>query len=366
MADNEGQEPGQLTGEPVYEVIGPGWNGLTQDSEDDHGWAPQPAGIARQALSLAAADWLRSLRTVRFWLVSAAVPVATSAAVWFFLAALGPQEDAYQAGSRIWTYLLAAALMPAAASFLALHWGIAGLLGSSGRRAPDSPEPGPLAPFFAVTARGAVVAALALILLQVQAGLAGVSGWMAWVSAGVVALEFVVFGAIGAGASALRPHSIRAAVLGWSVAGALVAGNAVAVWALMPAVRADEPVSVAMNITRTPDGIPEAYECAPELSGTAEVFHTERIVWLLAANPVVLVVMFAGDGGTNEEGPGWMSGSLQVAADGMQVPCVNAEPRTKDAARMPLEATGLAIQGTLAGAFLAGGLLAARRRAGGA
>lgn len=151
---------------------------------------------------------------------------------------------------------------------------------------------------------------------------------------------------------------------GWTVAGALVVGNAVAVWALLPTVRADEPVAVTMNVVRGSGGIPEAYECATELAGMAEVFQTERIVWMLASNPVVLRIMLADEGEGNREVMGWMHGVLQETADGTQVPCVNGEPRTKDDPRMPLEVVGLVTQGVLAGGILAGGQLAAVRRSG--
>ena len=119
-----------------------------------------------------------------------------------------------------------------------------------------------------------------------------------------------------------------------------------------------------MNVVWGPGHTRVAYECSTELVGLAEVFHTERIVWLVAANPVVMFAMLASGGDTGEEALGWMPGALQEAADGTQVPCVNAEPRTKDAVRMPLEVIGLATQGVLAGGFLAGGQLAARRRSG--
>jgi hypothetical protein len=153
-------------------------------------------------------------------------------------------------------------------------------------------------------------------------------------------------------------------VVGWSVAGFLVAGNVVAVWALFPLVRADEPVAVAMNVDWGPGGTREAYDCAPDLSATAQVFHTERIMWIMAGNPTVIFVMLA-DRGTAEEGmPEWIPGSLQEAADGTQVPCINGEPRIKNVSGMPLELIGLATQGVLAGACLIGGQVAARRRSG--
>ena len=369
MAEDERREAGRPVDEPVYEAIGPGWNSGTPGTGDDADRAPRPAGLARVVLSLAVGDLLASFRSLRFWLVAVAVPLATSLFALAFLEVAVPPGELLPDEARWLGYLLAAAMMPASSALLAVHWGLLARRRLSAGKRPAAAagrgrDPGPLAPFLSVAARGLVVAVAALVLLLVHAGVAGVSAaGTAGASAGVVALEFVVFGAIGAGASALIRRRLWAAMVGWTVAGALVVGNAVAVWALMPAVRADEPVTVAMNVVRGPDGKPLAYECSTELLGRAEVFHTERIVWLVAANPTVLFAMLASDGDTGTQALGGMPGALQEAADGTQVPCVNAEPLTEDAARMPLEVIGLATQGVLAGGFLAGGQLAARRRA---
>lgn len=367
VAGNERQEPGLSQDEPVYVPIGPGWNGSFQDGEDDAGWGPRPLGLVQVALAAAVRDWLRSVRTVRFWLLAAGVPVATSAAAWVLLAAaIVPREDPHQAGGLFWVYLLAAAFMPATSVFLAAHWGVAGLHRLHRHRAPAPRDPGPLAVFLAVAGRGLVVAALALLLLLVHARLAGVSDAMAGVAAGVVALEFAVFGAVGAGVSALLRRRLWAALAGWGVAAAFVVGNAAAFSALLPAVRTEEPVAVAMNVQWGPARTRLAYDCAPLLERTADVFHTERIAWLLASNPVVMFVMFADNGGSNDEGPAWVPAALQEAADGTRVPCVNAEHRSKDAEPMPMGLVGLATQSALAGAFLIAGQLAARRRTGSA
>jgi hypothetical protein len=362
VADNEHQDDAGRADVPVYEAIGPGWNSGTQGIEDDDGWAPQPAGPARVALGLAVSDLLRSMRMFRFWLVSAAVPLFTALGAWMLVVAMGPGEAPEQAEVRLWAYLLGAALMPVTSSLLALHWGMTGARRFSGHLVPPSTDAGPVAAFFAVAARGPVVAALALLPLLVLARSAGVSGTIAAAAAGVIVLEFAVFGAIGAGSFALFRRRLWGAVVGWSVAGVLVVGNVVAVWALFPAVRADEPVAVAMNVDWGPNGTREAYDCAPDLSARAQIFHTERIVWMMAGNPAVIFVMLAGRSTIEEEMPGWIPASLQEAADGTLVPCINAQPRIKNATGMPLELTGLATQGVLAGAFLAGGHLAVQRR----
>ena len=366
MAEGERQDEGRRGDDPVYEAIGPGWNNGTQDMQDDAGWSPRPAGPARVALAAAAGDLLASVRTLRFWLVAAAVPLATCLFAVALIGVAAP-DDMQPEEARWLGCLLAAAMMPASSALLAVHWGLLGSRRPSARNPPSGLDPGPLAPFLAVAARGLAVAVIALILLVLQAGLAGVSAaGTAGASAGVVVLEFAIFGAVGAGVSALLRRRLWASILGWTVAVVLVLGNAVAVWALIPAVRADEPVAVAMNVVWGPGHTRVAYECSTELVGLAEVFHTERIVWLVAANPVVMFAMLASGGDSGEEALGWMPGALQEAADGTQVPCVNAEPRTKDTVRMPLEVIGLATQGVLAGGFLAGGQLAARRRSGSA
>jgi hypothetical protein len=147
------------------------------------------------------------------------------------------------------------------------------------------------------------------------------------------------------------------------------------VWALFPAVRAEEPVTVVLNIERGPDGVPVAYDCAAEIVGVAEVFHTERIMWLAAPNPMMIFVMVAAgaEGGSDAYadytsalgGPGvlgWFPMALQATADGTQVPCVNSEPKAAGSFQTPLAAMGLAMQGGLAVGLLAAGHHAARRR----
>jgi hypothetical protein len=322
---------------------------------------PSRGGAARSAFSQAARDWVRTIRTVRFWVGSVVFLLGTwlAAAAFIEVTTAGAGPDPGE--NRIWTYFLASAFVPAAASLLAMRWGLLGIRPSPGQAAP-LPEHHLLADFLAAVARGMVFAALALVLLLVQAGTTGASAAIAGASAGVTVLEVAVFGAIGAGVAAWVGRPGWAGITGWTVAGALVVGNVGAVWALLPAVRTEDPVSVVLNKHRGSDGALIAYECSPVSAGTAEVFHTERIMWLAAANPVVMFVMLAADADPGEEVLGWIPAALQEAADGTTVPCANAEPRTKDAAQVPLALVGLAIQGGLAGGLLAGGQLAVRRR----
>jgi len=210
--------------------------------------------------------------------------------------------------------------------------------------------------------RGLIFAVLALTLQLVLAALAGASGRTAVAAALAVAVEFLVFGAIGTGVAALLKHPVRAGILGWVLAIALVAGNVAAVWALMPAVRSEDPVTVAINVKHGPFGEAVAYDCAPEAVGNAEIFHTERIMWLAATNPVVIFTMMAADTGLADGIPGWIPAALQSAGDGSQVPCVGGVPLVEDSMHAPLAAIGLALQGTLAALLLAAGQRSARRR----
>jgi hypothetical protein len=308
-------------------------------------------------------DWLQTVRTFRFWLDSVLVLLCTWGAAAAFMAVMRVQQNARPEEAQGWTYILVSAIMPTAASLLGVHWGLTGVRpGTLGQAASRSGQ-GPPADFLATVARGLVFAALALALLLVQAGIAGASGAVAGAAARVSVLEFAVFGAIGAGMSALIGRPVAAGVTGWALAAALAVGNVGAVWALLPAVLADEPVSVAMNIEWGPDSIPVRYECAPEIAGTAEVFHTERIMWLAAPNPMVLFTLLAGD----EDRPGGvlasLSAALQEASDGTRIPClVNSQPEAAGPVQAPLALAGVAIQGGLAGALLAAGHHATRRR----
>jgi hypothetical protein len=94
-----------------------------------------------------------------------------------------------------------------------------------------------------------------------------------------------------------------------------------------------------------------------------EVFHTERIMWLAAPNPMVIFTMLTANGDSGEDVLGWLPTALQAAADGTQVPCINSQSRAEGSAHLPLELIGLAVQGGLAGGLLAGGNRRANRRA---
>lgn len=49
-----------------------------------------------------------------------------------------------------------------------------------------------------------------------------------------------------------------------------------------------EPVTVAVNVQWGPAGTRQAYQCSEVPAGVAEVYHTERIMWLAAFSPSVV------------------------------------------------------------------------------
>lgn len=364
MADDD-QPAVHPAPEPFYEPIGanPGGTGSPSWEDDDDGGREQVRG-GRPGMQLALADVVRSIRTARFWAQAGGAVLGTwaaAAAAVVTFASLGQGSGGYNAPMLV--YALAATLVPSVAAFLAVAWGM-----QCHGQAAAAREPavgGRILPaLLATTFRGLVLAALTFCVLMLQSLAAGGSGAVAAAAAGVTAVEGAVFGAVGVGVAAAVRKSGPARVAGWVLAGILVAGSAGAAAALVPLVRAVEPVTVAMNVQWGPAGTRQAYECSGVPAGVAEVYHTERIMWLAAISPSVVFLALGAD--TDPAGAvlGWVPAAIQEAGDGTQVPCVNGEPLTRDSARMPLPVVGIAGQAIVAGALLAAGNRAAvsRRR----
>lgn len=372
MADDP-QSPPEPVSEPYFEPIGPQSTGWLPEQDDD-GARPRGEGL-RAAVQAAAADWRRALGSLRFW----SVALGTCCAAWVAVAALvwlpAGADAAGWLPAPVLTYMLALLLLPSAAALVAVHWGMAAYRRLAGWRAlpgvpapagldTSAPAPGLFAAVLAAGMRGPVFGLIVLASLLVQSAVAAQPGTLAAVAAVLAAAEGFLFGALGAAVAALVRNAAGGAVLGWFLALFLVAGSVAAGALLVPAVRSEEPVTVALNMQRAPDGTLLAYECSRVGAGTSEVYRTERIMWLPAASPGVIFAMLAGEQAAGKDLFGWLSSALQEAADGTQVPCVNGEPRSKDAPRMPMAATGLLAQAAVAGVFLAGAhIVSSRRRA---
>lgn len=358
MADDQ-QYGGRSMPEPYFEPIGPRSAEWFQPADDDDGEARQGGPGLRAEVLTAAADWAASMGTVRFW----AVAVGSLCATWVVVAGLvllpGPGGNSAEwMPVPMLTYVLASSLLPASAALTAVHWGMT----AQGKAA--GPEHGRslLAAVLAGALRSLVFALLILLTLLMQAAAAGLPGTVAATSAGLAAVEGAIFGGTGVAVAALTRHRFLGRLAGWSLALFLVAGTVAAASLLVPSVRSEEPVTVALNVVRAADGTPVAYECSGISAGTVEVYRTERIIWLATTSPSVVFVALAGQPGAGAELLGWLSAALQEAADGSWVPCINGEPRSQDSPRLPLPALGLLLQAGVAGALLAAASAAAARR----
>jgi hypothetical protein len=344
----------QLPG-PCFEPIGRD-DGRRQPLGDEA--AASTAGpVFGPALRAAALDWWRAVHTLRFWSftmgAAAAMGIVVGTLSWLVRSADEP------AGSMpVNAYLVALLLLPAASAFVALHWGMAcGRLSVGPERLA-----GLLAPIVASIMRSLVFAVLILAVLLLLAAMAGQLAAPAVVSAVVASVEAVFFSGMGAAVASLVRTRALAGVAGWFVALLLVAGGIGTCVLLLPAVRSEEPVTVAMNVQQAQDGTFLAYECSRVQAGTTEVYRTERIMWLAASSPSVVFVMLAAEQDAANEPFGWLSSRLQEAADGTQVPCVNGEPLGGEATHVPLGASGLLIQGGVAGVLVAGAQMVSWRR----
>jgi len=351
---------GRDTSPPGTEPVRPRGAWDEADDADDHGG--RTAGPAfRAAVLSAVVAWRGSIASLRFWAIAVGAACATWAVaaglVWVSAAAEGDQSGLVPAALLI--YVLASSLLPAAAALVGMHWGMACQLR---RASTGEPHSGYLAAVLATALQGLVFAVVVLVSLLIQAAASGGPGSFAVTSSGLAAVEGTLFGAMGVAVAALVGRPVLARVAGWVLSLFLVAGTLVAGALLVPAVRSEEPLTVALNVHRAADGTPVAYECSQIPAGTVEVYRTERIMWLPAVSPIVVWTMLAGEPGPGQELPGWLSAELQAAADGPRVPCVNGEPRSMDSPRTPLAAAGLLLQAGLTGALLVGAHVAASRR----
>lgn len=366
MADDR-HSPGSSAAEPYFEPIGDsrgvpgqGVDGAGVAWEDDGG--EPPAGPGFRAVARAGVEDFRGgVRSLPFWAAAAGTACATWAVVGVMVWLVGVIEEdpAGWVGGGQFTAALASLLLPTAAALLGMQWGLGGVRRIGGR---EEQAAAALPALIAAALRGMVFAVLVLAGLSLHAAVAGVPGGVALYAAGISAVEGALFGAMGAALGALVRQPAIAAAAGWLVALLLVVGTVAAAMFLVPVVRSEEPVTVALNVERATDGTPVAYTCSRVPAGSAEVYRTERIMWLPAASPAVVLVMLVGDSGGGQQLFGWLATELQRAADGTQVPCVNGEPRSGDAAHVPLPAVGLLLQAALAGALLAGAHAAESRR----
>ena len=347
MIGDERQDEGPRVEEPVYEVIGAGR--LNPEAAGDDGDVSRGPGAARVVLGQALVEIAQFVRSGRFWWQAATILLASlGIALLVLMVANGGIVSPDSAGGAC---ILTAAILVVVSCVLALTWARRPGMTEAIR---EHPAAGPFLHWAVACGRGAVFAVLVALFLLALAYATKSSPAVAGVAAALVFLEVLVFAAVGAG-TVWWFSKTTGRVVAWSAAFLLLAGNVLAVAALLPAVRTTERVLVAVNIERDDSGRLVSWQCLPELRGFTEVDHTERIVWIAASNPLVLFGLLAAGSGSEDGALVWLPGEMQNAADGSQVPCVEGQERDRTATELPLAAVGIAVQLSMGGLFLAGG-----------
>ncbi|MBT2584869.1 hypothetical protein [Arthrobacter sp. ISL-95] len=355
MADVPDHPPGSgpARNEPEYEVIG----GVIDD---------QPGGFERNSprngsqgrpaahFGAALADAWRSARTSFtswwFWAACAlgiAVAWGTAAAV----VAVGEANGWFDVSAVSAIYLIMALFLPLAAAVLGAVWGFRH---SHGRR---------FVVLLSGAMRGAALAAMAgaaLFVVRLNDG-----GPMALTGAAVVVIviEVALFGLIGAGSRRCFARAAPGAALAAAVVAFLCLGNVVVTVLLLPGTTGMDHASVPANVERDDSGTVTAYECVGELR-PVEVAHTDRVAWLAAANPALLLGSLGADMVSPDNELGWVLAGLQWASDGpsREVPCLGGESSDVRAPSMPVALTGLALQALTAALVVVPGYRLAARR----
>ncbi len=344
---------GPARNEPEYEVIG----GVIDDqasgfARNDQRGGPRAGTSA--SIGAALADAWRSARTSFtswwFW-VSCGLGIAAAWGAAAVVVAVGEANGWFDVRIPSATYLIMAVFLAVAAGVLGAIWGF-------------RHSHGPIAVLLLSGAlRGLALAALAAgVLLAVGSSVGGPSA-LTSAAVVVIVLEAALFGLIGAGARACFAKAALGAVLATVVVAFLCLGNVVLTALLLPGTTGMDQASVPVNVERDDSGTVTAYQCVGELR-PVQVAHTDRVVWLAAANPALLLGSIGADTVAQDNELGWVLSGLQWASDGpsREVLCLGGESSAGLAPSMPVALTGLALQAlTAAVVVVPGRWLAARR-----
>ncbi|MFK0040159.1 hypothetical protein ACIQTW_09990 [Paenarthrobacter sp. NPDC090517] len=337
--------------EPEYEVIG----GVI----DDH-----PSSTARKADSgpprapgtfkvTAGEAWQNTRTSFTSWWFWLACALGTALA-WGMATALVAWAESngwFETGDASATYLVMAAILALVAAVLGAGWGFRHTKGSI----PVLLLSGAL--------RGVALAAVAcggLLMVALSVG-----GPMALAGAAVVVivLEVALFGLIGAGSRRCFAKATPGVALAVLLVVFLCIGNVAVTILLLPATAGTAQVSVPVNVERDDSGRTISYLCVGDLR-TVQVQHTDRIAWLAASNPALLLGSVGADFIPAENDLRWVLSGLQWAADGpsREVQCIGGESSQGFAPSMPVSVTGLALQAVVAALVLAAAHRLALRR----
>ncbi|MHA7263118.1 ABC transporter permease [Arthrobacter sp. TMN-37] len=229
------------------------------------------------------------------------------------------------------------------------------------------------------------VASLAFLVLSAPfifwaLALGGVHASEAFVSLGMLALELGVVCAIGVGVSSIANRPLFSIVATYMLVAMLTLGTLITFGLSTALVLEETEVTTSYNTYPAPVESPDSQAPAPQPGDSecvTETFrqpvpHTERITWILAANPFVVVADAApysrstpepgmpGDIGANPNyrPPGVMEGisqqvrSFQAGPD-LNVTCEESQGAARDLDdKFPIWPLGLLLQFLLAGGLL--------------
>ncbi|SDX13312.1 hypothetical protein SAMN04487912_107236 [Arthrobacter sp. cf158] len=337
--------------EPEYEVIGGGMIDDQRIGADPQrtGSAPSPA-VFTAAVQEAWQSARGSFTTWWFWL-ACAVGIALS---WGMAAAVvgwGEANGWFETPVTSSTYLIMAAFLALMAAVLGVIWGFRNIQGSF------------LGLLLAGAMRGVALSAPAFaVLLAIAISVGGPIG-LAAAAVVVMVLEVALFGLMGAGSRACFTKGAPGAALAAALTVFFCVLNVVVTVLLLPGTSGTDQASVPVNVERDDTGRITSYECIGSLH-PVEVAHTDRVAWLAASNPALLLGSVGAGFVPTDNEVGWVLAGLQWAADGpaRDVPCLGGESSEGLAPSMPVALTGFAAQtATAALLAVAGRRLAARR-----
>ncbi len=340
--------------EPEYEVIGGGMiddqRRVADAPRTGHDSHKHPRSIFTTAAGAAWRSARKSLTSWWFWVAC----VAGVALSWGMAAAFVSWGDAngwFQSAVPGAVLLIMAAFLALTAAIPGTGWGFSHAGGSV------------LELLLAGAMRGVALAVPSCVALLVVGFSVGGPIALAGAAVVVIVLEAALFGLIGAGSRAWFAKVAPGMALAVVLVAFLCFGNVAVTLMLLPATTAMDQASVPVNVERDDSGRVISYQCVGDLR-PVEVAHTDRIAWLAASNPALLLgSVGAGFVATDNE-IGWVLSGLQWAVDGpsREIPCLGGESTDGQVPSVPVALTGLALQGLLAAVVLVPGRLLMARR----
>ncbi|MCT9870671.1 DUF3488 domain-containing protein [Paenarthrobacter aurescens] len=348
----DGSGPGR--NEPEYEVIG---GGMIDDQRrvanaPRSGQDPRthPGTVFSTAIAAAWLSVRTSLTSWWFW-VACALGIALAWGTAAAFVSWGDTNGWFQGTVPGAVLLFMAAFLALTAAVLGTGWGFRHAGGSV------------LEMLLAGTMRGMALAAPAYTALLVVGFSMGGPIALAGAAVVVIVLEAALFGLIGAGSRACFARAAPGVALAGVLVVFLCFGNVAITLLLLPGTTAMDQASVPVNVERDDSGRVISYQCVGDLR-PVEVAHTDRVAWVAASNPALLLGSVGADFVSTDNEVGWMLSGLQWAADGpsREVPCLGGESSAGRAPSVPVFLTGLALQALAAAVVLVPGRWLRARR----